>query len=128
MTFMFRSVLFEWCLFHPIRFRFTHMSEQLICWACFANVSKIKASSFACQLESILSHCYSLLNSAGTLYFCRSSNSSSFCNRCCSTGNTFSYRRSIKLVSPIDFDCLQMQQIDRNSTPFGFLELFRHLV
>ena len=88
----------------------------------FCNVSKIKASSFARRLESILSHCYGLLNSAGTLYFCRSSNLSTFCDHG-STGNAFSYRRSIELVSPIDSDRRKMEQIDRNSAPFGFLGL-----
>ena len=53
--------------------------------------------ALASRLESILFHRHLLLNSAGTLYYCRCSISSVFCNRS-SYGIAFSYRRSIELV------------------------------
>ena len=49
---------------------FARTSEQLICWTCSANMSKIKASLFTHQLESILLHYDHLINSAGTQSCC----------------------------------------------------------
>ena len=53
--------------------------------------------ALASRLESMLFHCHLLLHSAGTLYYCRCSISSVFCDRK-SSEIAFSYRRSIELV------------------------------
>ena len=94
---------------------FTCASDQLTRWVCLTDA---RASLFTRWLESILFTL--LLNFAGTLCCCRSSTSSAFCDRHL-TGSGFPYWRSIKLVSLIDSNQFQMQQIDWASTPFGLL-------
>ena len=50
MTFSFRSVLFERRLLLHVRRSVSVLlvrTSAIICWACFADVSKIKANTFA---------------------------------------------------------------------------------
>ena len=88
---------------------------------------KLKTSSFTCRVESIFLHSHRLPKSFETECYCRSLISSVFCD-CGSAGIEVSYRRSIELALPINFDRLQMQMLGQNNAPFGLLRLFRCLV
>ena len=103
-TFSFRSVPFERRPLLHVRRSVSVLlarASAIICWACFADMSKIKrptrSLALASRLESMLFHRHLLLHSAGTLYYCRCSILSVFCNSS-SSGIAFSYRRSIELV------------------------------
>ena len=86
---------------------------------------KLKASSFTCQLESIILYCYGHLNCAGEVHYFRSSILSEFSDRG-STGFKVCYQWLINLVLPIDSDRLQMRSLGESNASFGFLRLLRH--
>ena len=73
---------------------------QVTCWACLTDVSRIRTSSFALRPRIDALHCHCLLNFAGTLCCCCSSNLSVFCDRR-STARDFHYRWSRDLGSLI---------------------------
>ena len=77
---------------------------QLICWACFANVSKIVCSSTRINTFT-LPLCTMPLNM--------------FCNHSLTT-TAFGYPQPIKPVWPINLNHLQMQTFDQNSAPLNF--------
>ena len=102
-------------------------SDQLTRWACLTDMSRTETSSFPCGLESMLLQCHGLLNFPGTLCCCCSLTLSVFFD-CCLTASGFRYRRQIDLESLIDSNHFYNQQVDWNSTPFGFVGLLCHVI
>ena len=86
----------------PFSSRFMRASDQVTRWVCLTNVAgEPELARSLVILESMVVHFHCLLNFAGTLRCCRSSDFSVFCDRC-STVSDFRYRRSINLRSLID--------------------------
>ena len=92
----------------PFRSIYMYMHVQLVIMGMVYWSVKWKASSFTCQLESIVLYCRHFLKSSGAVLYCRSLILGEFCDRG-STRIEVGYRQSIDLALPINSNRLQMR-------------------